>query len=115
MKVTRASFDAKGERFIGSAHGWEGDRLQIDFVGPSARLFRRVFLPDAQVVLEADDESITFRRVQPGGPGGMEDGPVEFASGGITSGHHGRVPDVPGPDATPDETFRKHLQGVDGN
>lgn len=95
MKITRASFDAKGERFIGSAHGWEGDRVQIDFVGPSARLFHRVFLPEAQVVMEADDDSITFRRVA---AGVMEDRPL--------------LPSVQGP---PDDTFRKHLQPVDEN
>ena len=117
MKITRASFDAKGERFVGSAYGWEGDRVQIDFVGPSARLFRRVFLPEAQIVMEADDDSITFRRVDAAGdsgPGDVEDRPRGFAHGGIVKGNHGRVADVPGQPSEQDATFRKHLRRVDG-
>lgn len=80
MKVTRSTFDPDTEHFIGSAHGPEGDGVQIDFVGPSARLFRRVWTPETQVVIEATDTQITFKRID-NPPAPVDPAPVAATEG----------------------------------
>ncbi len=113
MKIGRASYDATNQRLVVGAYAKNGNRMQIDFVGPSAFLLNRVLEAGANIAVEADNDSITFRRVDGEGrgeAGGVEDGPRGFATGGIVSGNHGRVPDLSGNGGSDAPSFRDRLR-----
>lgn len=117
MKITRASYDAVDNRFVGAAIGDDGNRMQIDFVGPSAFLLNRVMRDvGGDLIVEADDDSFTLRSVDPEGRsdvGDLEGGPSATTSILPPHRNNGRVSDVSSPGGAGDKPFRRHLHAVD--
>lgn len=89
MEVKRASFNPDRQR-LEAILGSPGNALQIDFVGSSAFMLRRVFEPGAEIVMEAEDDRIIFRRVEKA-PVNPKSKPVDLSGAGSFRDHLERV------------------------
>jgi hypothetical protein len=61
MEVKIASFNPDRQR-LEVIVGGHGDNLQIDFVGSRAFMLRRVFEVGTEIVMEAQDDRVIFRK-----------------------------------------------------